>query len=234
MGKSIAFILYIFGLITAVTIAVIGFWPEFEATLFDSSISSDKSLNTLSCPMVITPSDNATVSATFTNPVDKPSQFIVKTHISQKYFTLLREFNQMVELDVAETKKVEWEISVDDAVYEQFVFARVRSLRSSGIPSRERACGILVLDVPGLTGNQIVTLLFSASLFGLIVGSVLWWQQARPLEGRDRKIALWGGLLTLLIMSSSVMSLLGFWAVSIVLLAVVILLGIGIFEHYFA
>ena len=234
MTKLVAVILYSAGLILALVVAIIGFWPELEATLFDPSTSADQSLNTLRCPMVITPSDTATISAIFTNPLERPIQFLVRTHISQEYSTLLREFNHKVALEVGESEQLVWEISVDDAVYNRLVFARVRSLRSSQIPSREQTCGILVVTVPGLTGGEIVAGLLIISLFGLVSGSVLWVRIAWPLEGQNREIAIGFGILTALVVLSSILSIWGFWALSMGMFVIIVLTFIGIFEHFFA
>lgn len=234
MTRVLAIVLYSFGLIMALGLAIIGFWPELEATLFDSSTSSDQSLTTLRCPMVITPAESAAISATFSNPLDRPTQFLVRTHISQEYSTLLREFNHKVALDVGESEKLEWDVSADDAVYDRLVFARVRSLRSSQIPSRQQSCGILVLDIPGLSGSQFVAVLFAASLFGLVVGSALWLRGVWPLEDRDRELAIGFGMVTLLVVLCTVLSLAGFWALSLGVFVIIILAFIGIFEHFFA
>jgi len=234
MTRILAIVLYTFGLITAVVLAIIGFWPELEATLFDTSVSADQSLTTLRCPMVITPAETAEISATFTNPLDRPTQFLVRTHISQEYSTLLREFNHKVALDVGESEKLEWDVSAADAAYNRLVFARVRSLRSSQIPSRQQSCGILVLNIPGLSGSQFVAALSVASLVGLVLGSVLWLRTVWPLEGRDRELVIGFGMVTVLVVLCTILSLTGFWALSLGVFVIIILAFIGIFEHFFA
>lgn len=232
MVKKVAIVFYVIGILLTLTLAVIGVWPEFEAIFFDITIPADESLTTLRCPMVITPGDEATISASFTNPREKPINLFVKAHISQNYLTMLRESNHELNLNEGETEELKWAVPADDAVYDRFVFARVHSLRTSGIPSRQKACGILVLNVPGLSGNQIIIGLLLGSILFLGFGAFLWLQTVMPLSERDKQITIGLGIILVMVVLSSITSLLGLWIVSAVLFFFVLLVCVAMLEHY--
>lgn len=159
-------------------------WGDLEASLFSSNITADKSLTSMSCPVMINTNETAEVSAVLVNPFDKVLHVMVRSQISNGFLTYKREDLQQGDLQVGERKKVSWEVTPDDAVWERLIFARVYQYASALEKSKGGSCGILVVDFPYLTGFQISALLIGLSLAAMGAGLALWFKINRPIHGK--------------------------------------------------
>ncbi len=226
-------LLFILGLLLTTTMAFVIFLPDMEASLFDAgtSASADESLRSLSCPYIITAGETVNLRAKFTNPEDRDISFIVRSRISQGLVTLMRQDSQVVEIAAGDTLELSWPVTADDAAFGRLILARVLATRSAAFPARENSCGILLVNVTGVTGQQIVILGLVVSLLAMGGGAGLWLRQTRPLTGRMQSIAQAFGALGAVILGSLVAGLLNWWLVGLLLLILAILLLGAILER---
>jgi hypothetical protein len=207
-------------------------WADFEASMFDVSMRGTAPLKTLTCPVMMTATEAGTVRATFTNSLERPVEFTIRTHISDGYVTLMREINSKLSLAPGETKPLEWPVTPEDAAYGRLILVRVRLAAKYPLPSRHGSCGILVVDVPCFTGNLIFAFAFAASLLSMVAGAGLWVGANRPLKGLGLDVTRAMGALAGCVVAGTVVGLLGWWVVGVIILVITVLL-IGAIIGYF-
>lgn len=234
LATSVGIVLFSLGLVGTMAAAFIAFWPNMEASMFDTTTTAQERLRTLSCPRVITADEEAVIRLTLENPFDDPLRLQVRARISEGYLSLSRQYSQFVELAPRETRDVTWDISAEDAVFNRVVMARVFVNRRPPLPSRQAACGTLVLPLNNLSGNQIVfgSLLLGLAGFGASGATLLW--HKRPFNDRKlRRVRAAAGLAGLVLLNL-IFSMMGYWLVG-VLLSLLMLVYLGaIIEHLWA
>jgi hypothetical protein len=207
-------------------------WADFEASMFDLNMRGAAPLKTLACPVMMTAAEAGTVRATFTNPFERPVEFIIRAHVSDGYVTLMREINSNLSLAPGETKPLEWSVAADDAAYGRLILVRVRLAAKYPLPSRHGSCGILVVDLPYFTGNLIFAFALAASLLSMIVGAGLWVGANRPLRGLGQDVTWAMGALAGCVVTGTVFGLLGWWIVGAIILVITVLLTGAIIGYF--
>lgn len=225
--------LFSVGILLGLVLISITVWADLEATLFNPQPRQyAPSFRRLRCPIVITPEETATIRARFKNTLDREIDLFIRAHISHGYVTLRREVINELSLDPGEAKWVEWEVDKEDAAFERLILFRM--IRRGGYPlaSRQGTCGIVLMNVPYLTGNQIVIALLAGNLIFMIAGGVLWIVPNRHMLDIQAQLTRAMGFLAGCILIGILLSFLGWWVPGVAFL-VVILLGIGVVIGYF-
>ncbi|MFO7683922.1 MAG: hypothetical protein R6X34_28150 [Chloroflexota bacterium] len=228
--NTLATVLFLFGMLLALLLVVMSFWPDMEARLFDPGQVAEARLTTLRCPMVVTPADEAQITATFRNTLDRDLRLLVVARISEGRLTMMREARTLLSLPPGSKEMLAWDIAPEDAVFGRVIMARVHQFRSFPYPSRDKVCGVLFLNLPWLTGGQLVWMLSSLTLLSLGVGAWLWLRQERPLSEARRRRAINVGVLTAVLFAAFLAGLLGVWLVSLLLLGFMLLLFVSMLE----
>jgi hypothetical protein len=207
-------------------------WADFEAVLFNPGLQQEAPLRSLRCPTMITESETGTVTASLFNPLERSTERYIQAHITDGYVTLMREVNRSVSLAPGERRRLTWEVTADDAAFERFILVKVILRGRYPLPSRQGTCGILVLSVPFLTGDQVFGLGFGAALLCMAGGILLWLQVSDP--HLKRRVARAMGALAGSILVGTTVGLLGWWLPGFIIFLVT-LLGIGvIIGHFFS
>jgi hypothetical protein len=222
--RALGVFIFAIGVFFGMVLLGIAVWGDLEASLFDTSMRGDASLTTLRCPVMMTPNEIGRVSATFENTLGRPVTFTIRAHISQGYVTLMREIDSKLSLEPGETQTLEWTVTPDDAAYGRLVLMRVHLSAKYPLPSRDASCGILVVDQPYFTGNQITALTLATSLLSMIVGAGLWVVANRPLRGPAREAIRAMGVLATSTLVGLVLGLLGQWLLGILFFVITLLL----------
>jgi hypothetical protein len=229
--RVLSIFLFVLGITLAIVLTIFALWPDFEASLFDTTHAGGESLTSLHCPLLITPADNASLRLTLANPLEQPINFLVRANISDGFMTLMRQEEAQATVQPGERVAFAWSVKPEDAVYDRMILARVRVLRTVGLPARQRACGIFVLNVPVLRGNQIIAALLTATLLSLGGGTVLWLKNERPLTKRQGERTRVIGVLTLLLLLTMTASLIGWWGAGLLILMIMVLFLVVIIER---
>ncbi len=224
--------LFGYGLVLALLLAIVGFWPDLEASLFDASLSSDQSLTTLRCPLILNGNEPAAVTARFVNSGDRPVQFLVRTRISAGSATLMRRQSTVVALEPGAEETLSWPVTPADAAYRRVILARVFQLPAYQVPSRQAACGILVLDLPWVSGRSLTTGGLGVMLLCLGLGAWLGLRPGWPPTGRRRDGVRAAGVVTTLILVDLIASWLGLWSIGLGLTLFTLILLVVFAERY--
>jgi len=211
-------VLFCLGLLLGGAFTVATVWADLEAALFDPSLDADEALSSLRCPVLITGQETGQVSATFANSSSRALLRTVRAHISYGFVTLMREEEEQFTLEPGESRRLEWAVTAEDAAWRHFVLVRINELRNSPLPSRTGTCGILVLNVPGLSGNQVVFLAGATAVLSMIVGVVLWAAGRRAASKQVPDLTRSMSVLVALMLAAMVISSRGQWMVGGLLL----------------
>jgi hypothetical protein len=213
-----------FGVLLGLVLTGLALWGDIEAVLFDASIGATGRISSLRCPVMITSQETGVVRATFSNPADREINLPIIIRISEGRVTLMREIRSFLPLSPGERASFEWEVTPEDAAFDLFVLVRVHTLRMSPLPARTGSCGILVIDIPVLTGNQLFTIILVGSLLSMGTGLRIWWSANPNLVGRKQEsgYAMLALLITILI--GFLVNFFGFWLLGGVLFLFTLLL----------
>jgi hypothetical protein len=212
--------LFAVGVLFSLVLTAAAVWGDLEASLFDSSIREETSLRPYSCPVLLTTAETGTIRFSLSNPTDRPIERYIQTNISEGYITYMRRIQMQLPIAPGETEEVEYTVSPEDAAFGRFILARTRVLRNAPLPSASSACGIMVLDLPFLRGNQIETFLLVVGLFGMGGGWGLWLYANRPLKRKSIHITYSMLLLMVIQILGLFFSLSSMWIMGLIMLVV--------------
>ena len=231
--RASGIILFSFGVLIGMALVAITVWTDLEASFFDSTLASQggESLKSLRCPVLMTTSETGTVRATVQNAADKPIELRLRAHITEGFVTLMREVNATLPLEPGEKKTAEFFVTADDVTYQWLILVRVLQFRYYPLPARQASCGVLVLDVPFLTGGQLLGLTIAAALLGLLGGIALWSAAHWPLNRSAQATVRTMGALTVSLLIGFIVSLWGSWLMGTLLFAINLLLIFEIVRH---
>jgi len=214
-------------------LGIISTWGDIEATVFNATIKSEKPLSSLRCPAVITPIDDAFVSARIDNPSDRELEMEVRTYVSDGFVVLMKEITTNFYLKPGESEVICVPISVDDAAYDRFVLVRMHQIRRGSLPYLNASCGVVVVNIPILTGTQLVGLIIGLGLLLSAAGLTLWIKYVKPTKGEQLKTFRFLVYFLILSFLNLLTGLSGWWLLAIILAVVWMLLGIGIIGQHF-
>jgi hypothetical protein len=222
--RSLGVILFAVGVVLGMALSAIAIAGDLEANLFDSGLAHmrDASL-TLRCPVMITATESGTVRAAFRNPLDTSADFRVRTHISQ-FFPMWREIDSQLTVGPGETESLEWTVTSDDMVQGRMILVKVLRYRKYPLPARLGSCGIMVVDLPFLTGNLITALMSAASLLCMAGGAGLWILGSQPLTEWRQDAVRAMGVLAGVVLAGTMTSLYGAWLLGLLFLTATLLL----------
>lgn len=211
------------------------FWGIYEAASYDSEQAMDARLHNLSCPILITKQETAQISTTVSNKLDEPVEVLVQADISNpEDFSRIKSDRQEIILEPGERRGFNWTARPEDRLYDQLILSRVYLYRGLqyGV-ARTEHCGILVIDPPGLSGNQIITLTAALSIIGLAAGYYLWFVSSWPHRLRGRHLAIGLAVIGGTVVAGIIANLAGAFFVASGLLILTLVAMLSLFEILF-
>jgi hypothetical protein len=232
LTRTLSLIVFAVGVLLGSVFIGIAVWGDLEATLFNPGMQEEARLRQLRCPVMMTRAQGTgTISVRIRNTLDRAANFFARARISEGYLTLMREETARIPLGPGEAERLEWQVSVDDAAFDRIIFFRVAVSGGYPLPSRQGICGIVVVDFPGLTGNQLSALGVAISLICSIGGAAVWISSHPQRIGLKVQVSRIMVFLASVLFIGIVLSLLGWWVIGLASL-IVILLSIGAFISY--
>ena len=230
--RTLGAMLFTLGFLIGLVVFVGAVWADFEAAMFDTAIKGDESLRPVRCPVIITGDETGTISAAFHNPLDRLVKYFVRTHISRGFVTYMREDKELLPVEPGETERLEWTVTADDAAYGRVILVKVLLMANYPLPSRQATCGILTLDVPYLSGKQLLTLAVAASLVCMALGGGLWFQASRPVdEGFPKELARGMAALAGSVVVGMIVAFLGPWLLGLIAVVFTAVLIVEVLRH---
>lgn len=225
--RTIGLSSFVIGILLFAYIGVMSVWAEIEATFFNAMLKSDEPLAGLSCPAFITSNEIAEITGKFVNTYEKTANMEIRTYVTDGFVTLMNEYITKFPLEPGETQFVNVQVTADEAAYDRFVMVRMHQMKRNPFPYQNASCGIVVVDVPFLTGSQFLLLLIALGTVFSVGGILFWALNAKPVVW-DRLKALQAMIFLLVVTIALVVtSLLNQWFLGVIILVVWILMAVG-------
>jgi len=225
--QTIGTVLFSIGIALAFVLLAAMVWGDLEASLFSSSLDAEKSLRSLSCPVLISRNETSEIKATFTNPLDKDWSRFTRVYISDGFITLKNEYKEEIPIPAGGKETVSWAIMAEDAVYDRIVLFHIYVNARYPYPSLNGSCGVVVVDFLDLTGKQIIFLALGISFACIAVGIFFFKQTVKPVyEKTWNRIHSMYSLAVIIYLGLSI-GYFGAWVIALLMLAISLLM-IGI------
>jgi len=222
--KVIGILIFAMGILIGIALTGSAVFADIEASFYGFRTITNKSLNSLRCPILVTRVGKNTIKASVTNKTDKIAKPIMRVNFSNP--GLLTPEQIIFELQPGETRKFEWTVSQENVDLKNFIFVNVLVYSFYSNPAQQSTCGMTYLDIPMISGSLLLILL--VFFFGLftIAGYVLWEKNAGPLTNRTIDLSRGLKFLAGLVLTGICFSLWGWWPLGgAVLIITVLMLG---------
>ena len=220
--RTLGSIIFFFGIFLGLLMSLAAIWGDFEGISYFYTGAGYPSYNGLNCPVLMTRSETGSVSATFDNPGDQEIEPYYEVAISGQ--TSTRKFEGQLSVPAHTSKSIHWTVDANDIDLGSFIFINMDVLPVGGYSTREDNCGIVVLNLAGPTGGQVLNLTLAASLLaiGIILGL---WENASSMN-IDRPANLPRAMKTLgiAVLLDMLVSFMGWWLAGILFSVLTILL----------
>ena len=154
-------------------IGVLSAWGAIKAMSFDNSRHlAAEPLSSLQCPAIITSSETGTIYAAFSNIKKVDATLDTRTTITNGSNGEPETIDTELLLGPEETQVLTWEVNAQNAGVDHFILARVHQLASASQPLKNASCAIFVINLPFLTGRQVILLSLGMAFF-LSAGGIL-------------------------------------------------------------
>jgi len=174
-ATRLGIILMLIGAALATAIAATIAWADFEGLSYFETGAGYPSFDGLTCPSVMSLTEEALVAARFSNPTDVTIEPNYRLNISGK--TEFRRLAGKVTVPPHGHQDAAWTVNSDDIDLGYFILLRLTVLPTAKMPTRAASCGILALDLGSATGDQALTLAVALSALlmagGLIAPALL-------------------------------------------------------------
>jgi len=224
--RNLAIFFFSVGVLLGMFLAGAATWTDLEATFYGFGKVADNPLTTLRCPVLMMATETGIIRATLSNNSELPVDARVRVYVSNP--GPIRIIETITSLAPGEIKMLEWTVTSEDVDFGNLILLKVLAFAYYKAPVREEWCGILVLNLPHLSGNQVFTSALGLSLAGLLIGIALWVIGGRPLTGKTLfafRAMVW---LAAFVLADMVFSFMGLWLFGLVLFVVAVLLILGV------
>jgi hypothetical protein len=211
---------FFFGITIGFLLSVIAIWNNLEATSYYFRGVKFPPFPGLRCPLMIAPTETGIVNAVFDNPTDKEDNFIYRAEISRKGVST-RQVEGQITVPPSEERSVQLTVDANDVDLMFFILVKMSILPNAIHKSQEAVCGIMLLNILGLTGTQISTAAVFLSFLGMAIGLGIWHQTDNKSDSEIPRVVQVLGFAVILTMFAASMS---WWTAAIVLSVLTILL----------
>ena len=190
--STLGMLIFLAGILMEVSLSGGVLWGEIEARTYSPQIG-DLGL-TVKCPLILSPTESGTVSATITNTLNEETRPVVAAEISQAGGQ--QRLSQTLDLAAHQTQGVQWTVDSSYMIFGRLILVNVIQSRYSNLSSRQGACGILVFNLFGLNGISSFSLVIFTALLCTFLGAALWLRSHWPLNQLGRSTAQACGIMT--------------------------------------
>lgn len=172
--SRLGLVLYVLGVAIGLLFALYMVWADFEAYSFDVGLPADQKMDGFSCPLAITSNEFAFITAKVSNNSEREVKTIVRLTHTVGSVLLVNQLEERVVFAPGQTYQLSWPIQAADAAWGRFIMARIYMLGSSPLPSMAGYCGVVLINLPFLTGQQVLIIALALALAFVIIGGRLW------------------------------------------------------------
>jgi hypothetical protein len=219
--RTLGLILFFAGILLGLCLAGGLTWANLEADFyFGFGVKGDTTLD-LACPLIMTPAETGRATITIPNPSDRLVEPLVQVDISGPIGRRVREH---VSIDAGTSQTASWEVGNQDVAFGHLILVKVYEFAALSLPSADDTCGILVVNLLGLSGEGIFLLTLAVSVALAALGLLLWAASYRarkvPVPSETGGMLLLAGIVGVGILVGS----LGWWLPGLLAVAASVLL----------
>lgn len=228
---TLSIALFAIGLVTGLLFYTVALWGRLEASQFEPPVMGDEPLESLRCPTLITPNETSYASAWIENPTDRPMPRFVETRISEGSVIFVRELEERIDLQPGEQYELVWPMTASDAAWGRMILLHATVLRNNTFASQSGVCGVVVANVPFVTGRQLSAALLTTTVLGLVAGTGMWWAIHRPVVGQALQKGQMMAIFTLILLIGLLVTLTGQWIFGLGIFAILLLFSVTTFAR---
>jgi len=206
--------LIVIGALQFVLVGLVAVRGDIKSITFDNQHLASEPLSTLHCPVLITARETGVVSATIINETKKevsiPIRAVIRNGISGDVQTIESE----IPLGSYESQELTWPINASNAAADQFILVRVHQMVYSSNPYLNASCGVLVVNVPFLTGSQLILITMGLATLLSSAGLLIWGLSSTPKGWHNPGFKRWGFFLAIALLLA-VVALSGYWGAAL-------------------
>jgi hypothetical protein len=200
-------------------------WAGVESVLYGFPRYTTERFDGLVCPPLMMRDEMSVVRVVVRNPSTWPVSPVITLDLSAP--GLPESSRVQVKVEPGQTQELVWAISSANIDRRYFVFAKANRSASYPLPGAEATCGTLVLDMPFLSGMQILAIWLGLCLGCILLG--LWvWRLGLDPSARTPGIATALAVVSLIGLFAG---LNGIWMLGGLALVVMILLAVGLLRR---
>jgi hypothetical protein len=185
-------------------------WGEVEASLLVFH-TGDRGIHLL-CPLMLSSTEQGSVSAAFNNPTDEEIHPTVQAVISHK--NIPRTESTVLTLAPGQAQKLTWNVNREDKVFGGLILVNVFETSQRNFLSHQGSCSIMFWKFPPFSGKWVFTLFFLICVVTIAGGVLLWLKGNSPLKDMRRSATNAGITLAVVIMVALLLILPRWWILS--------------------
>jgi hypothetical protein len=218
----LSILLFSIGVIAGTAFVLCATWADVESFFYGFNQYGNKITSTMHCPILMTDEETGVITASFKNTTNQLIRPTVSFQASSEW--AFRTLTNVLSLEPGQSETLQWEVTKNDLALNYFIFAQIATFSSYPMKDVEQTCGIMVLDLTGITGKQLTIYAIIVSLAGLVVGCLLWNVAHHPL--RYRFLDAMRAMLTIsvVVLAGIVSVFLAWWPLGILLLVLTLIL----------
>ena len=216
----VSILFFMLGVVFEIAVSGGVLWGELETRVYTPQSGG---LNlVLHCPLILSFTETGTISTLISNSLDEEAQPMVIAELSRNGEA--QEFSEILDLTPRASKTMLWNVDASNMIFGRLILVSVLQRAYRDLPSRQGYCGILLLNILGLNGKQMLILLCSISLLCLILGAVIWFRIHAPMNEQQKTVARSFGSLATFTSIGLIAALLRWWGFIIILDGIALIL----------
>lgn len=205
-------LLFAFGTISSLYFSSNLLWGEMEALLFTPQ--ADAPSLDLSCPLMIAPTETATISTTISNTTDQATKPQVNAFFS--YQNDAQVDTQTLQLEAYSSQPLQWTVGSSNIVFDRLILFSVLQRQYKHLEAHQSQCSIYVFSLFGLSGQSSLITIFSSSIIISLLGLGLMYQYLKPFSEKTKRMMQVNLLFLVLVLLGVFSSLPRLWGLTLI------------------
>ena len=170
VGSLGALALFLAGVFLAMVFSTGILWGEVETRMY--TLKSDSLGLAVRCPLVLSAHETGTISTVISNSLNEEVLPVVTAKFSRE--GVPQETSETLTLAPGASKAMTWHVDASNIIYGRLILVNVSQRNYRDLTARQGYCGILFLNMLGMSGSLILILICAVSLFCMLGGGMLW------------------------------------------------------------
>jgi hypothetical protein len=223
--RALSILVFSIGVLVGMAFFITAAWADVESVFYGFNRYGNKLTSTFHCPAIMTRGETGVITLSYKNTSDQRIRPHVRFQASGP--GAFRTESNQLDLEPGQSEVVTWTVSEVDLALNRFIFAKVYTFASYPLEDIEQTCGIIMLDLPGISGSVATYGAVALSLLCMAGGIALWYAANKPLRNRSIEVLRAFYALAVVVALGMISIAFAWWLVG-VLLAALSLIMVGV------